>query len=149
MSLQMTVGWGLVSVSIRRLLGELMSEYSLSVLVPTVSHSCLPTRPSRPAGGSGPDPFGVSALAWVPVRVKPCVCSPRVESLFPRLLWTQASLTIKVKCSGDSSSQCLNPTPHPQTMYPDVGLRAVTPRGESLGYNIFHLRDLPSSGYGI
>lgn len=144
MSLQMAGGWGLVSVSIRRLLGELMSEYSLSVLVPTVSHSCLPPRLSRPAGGSGPDPSGVAALAWVPVHVKSCVCSPRVESLFPRLLWTQASLTIKVKCSGDSSSQCLNPTLNPQTMYPDVGLRAVTPRGESLGYNYF-----PSQGSPI
>ena len=69
----------------------------------------LPRRPSRPAGGSGPDPSGVAALAWVPVCVKPCVCSPRVESLFPRFLWTQAPLTIKVKCSGDLSSQCLTP----------------------------------------
>lgn len=90
-----------------------MNEYCLSVLVPTVSHSCLPRRPSRPAGGSGPDPSGVAALACVPVHVKPCVCSPRVESLFPRFLWTQAPLTIKAKCSGDSSSQCLNTLPPP------------------------------------
>ena len=130
----MAVGWGQVSVPKQWLLRELMNESSLSIFVSTVSRSCLPRRPSRPSGESGPDPSGVAALAWVPVCVKPCVCSPRVESLFSRFLWTQAPLTIKVKCSGDLSSQCLTP---PQIVQPDVELRAVTPRGESLGFNYF------------
>ena len=82
----MAVGWGQVSVPKQWLLWELMNEYSLSVLVSTVSRSCLPRRPLRPASGSGPDPSGVAALAWAPVCVKPCVCSPRVESLFPHIV---------------------------------------------------------------
>ena len=143
----MAVGWGQVSVPKQWLLRELMNEYSLSIFVSTVSRSCLPRRPSRPSGESGPDPSGVAALAWVPVCVKPCVCSPRVESLFSHFLWTQAPLTIKVKCSGYLSSQCLTP---PQIVQPDVELRAVTPRGESLGFNYFPARGgLPHGRYGI
>ena len=39
--------------------------------------------PSRPTGRSGPDSYGVTALPWAPVHVKPCLHPPRVECLFP------------------------------------------------------------------
>ena len=44
--------------------------------------------------------------------MKPCACPPRVESLFPPVLWsscTQAPLAFKAKGSGGSSSQCQIP----------------------------------------
>ena len=46
-------------------------------------------------------------LPWVLVCTRPCVCPPRVESLFPLVLWSswnQALLAFNAKCSGGSSS---------------------------------------------
>ena len=46
-------------------------------------------------------------LLWVPVHTRPCVHPPRVESLFPPVLWSwtnQALLGFKIKYSGASSS---------------------------------------------
>ena len=95
------------------------NDYSLGPLSPVslppqwaTDDPSLPRRPPRPTGGSGPDSYGVSALSWVPVHVKPCVCPPRVESLFPQVLWsscTQAPLSFKTKSSGGHSSQCQTP----------------------------------------
>ena len=74
-----------------------------------------PTSPGdalRPTGKSGPGSYGVTALVWVPVYMKPCVRPPRVESLFLPFLWipcTQAPLASKAKCSEGSSSQCQTP----------------------------------------
>ena len=46
-------------------------------------------------------------LPWVPVCIRTCVCPPRLESLFPPVLWSscnQAPLTFKAKYSGGSTS---------------------------------------------
>ena len=89
-----------------------------------------PGDPPRPTGRSGPGSYGVTALPWVPVHMKPCVCPLRVESLFPSVLWsscTQAPLASKVKCSG-----LLLPMPDPQAGAINVGLRTLTPVGEPL-----------------
>ena len=54
-----------------------------------------------------------SLLCPGPVHMKPCVCPPRVESLFPLVLWstcTLASLAFKAKWSGDSSFWCQTPS---------------------------------------
>lgn len=61
-----------------------------------------------------------------------CVCPPRVQSLFPHVLWkscNQISLSFKVKFPGDSYSlsQIF------QTGKPNVGLRTITTVGEPLG----------------
>ena len=92
--------------------------------------------PPRLTGRSGPGSYGVTALPWVPVHMKPCVHPPRVESVFPPVLWsscTQAPLAFKAKCSGGSSSQCQTP----RLGEPDVGFRTLTPVGEPLQYNYF------------
>ena len=46
-----------------------------------------------PAGMSGPDSHGTTALPHGPMHVKPCVCQPRVESLFSQLLWISCDET--------------------------------------------------------
>ena len=64
-----------------------------------------PGDPPRP----GPGSYRVTVLSLVLVHVKPCVCSPGVESLFPSVLWnscTQALLAFKTKCSEDISTWC-------------------------------------------
>ena len=111
------VGWGQVLVPKWQLLGELMPmniPWGLFHQCPC-SHSepqltpASPGDPPRPAGRSCPGSCGVTALPWVPVHMKPCVHTPRVESLFPLVLCsscTQALLAFKAKCSGSSSSQC-------------------------------------------
>ena len=43
-----------------------------------------PGDPPRPVSRFSPGSYGVTALPWVPVHVKACVCPPRVESLFPQ-----------------------------------------------------------------
>ena len=50
-----------------------------------------PGDPPRPAGRSDPGSYGVTALPWVPVHVKPCVRPPSVESLFPSVLWSSCT----------------------------------------------------------
>ena len=65
--------------------------------------------PPRLIGRSSPGSYGVAALCWVPVYMKPCVRPPRVASLFPPVLWSsciQAPVAFKAKCFWDSSSQC-------------------------------------------
>ena len=54
---------------------------------------------------SGPGSYGITALFWVPLHMKP----PRVESLFPLVLRSSCSLTLMTlnsKCPGGLSSQC-------------------------------------------
>ena len=44
--------------------------------------------------------------------MKPCVCPPGVESLFPTILWiscSQSLLAFKARCSGGSSYWCQTP----------------------------------------
>ena len=84
-----------------------------------------PGEPPRPAGRSGPGSYGVTALPWVPVHMKPCVHPPRVESLFPPVVWsscTQVPLAFKPKCSEGSSSQCQTPRLESLTWGSDLSL---------------------------
>ena len=63
-------------------------------------------------------------LPLVPVRMRPCVGPPKMESLFYLVLWSfcsQALLVFKAKCSGD-----------PKVGELDVVLRTLTPLGEPL-----------------
>ena len=57
-----------------------------SVLVPRVSHR-LPLSPSggppSPTSRSGPRSYGVIGLLLVPMHMKPCLCSLRMESVSP------------------------------------------------------------------
>lgn len=59
---------------------------TISVLVPRVSHR-LPLSPSggppRPTSRSGPRSYGVIGLLLVPMHMKPCLCSLRMESVSP------------------------------------------------------------------
>ena len=69
---------------------------------------CLPKRSSVTHQQFSPGYSGVTALGWVPVHVKTCVCPPRAESLFLPVLWmswAQTLLAFKAKYSGGSSSQ--------------------------------------------
>ena len=59
------------------------------------------------AGRSVPVSYGVIAFfPWVLVCTRPCVCPPRVEFLFPPVLWkscNQFPLAFKARFSEDSS----------------------------------------------
>ena len=76
---------------------------------PPTSVGDLPT----PASWFGSTSYGVTALfPWVLVWTRLCVCPPRVESLFPPVLWkscNQILLDFKVGFSGDSYSHCWTP----------------------------------------
>ena len=53
--------------------------------------------------------WGPCFIPWVLVHTRPCMCPPRVEFLFPPVLWNscnQASLAFKARFSGASSSCC-------------------------------------------
>ena len=107
------MGWGQVSLPKWRAHTDQYSEPSTtSVLSPTVSHSQpLPHHGTLqdPQVGLAQAPMESLLCAGSPVHVKSCVHPPRVESLFPPVLWsscTQALLAFKVKCSGGSSSWC-------------------------------------------
>ena len=77
----------------------------------------FPGDPLRLTGRSDPHFYGVSALPWDPVPMKPCVHPPRVESLFPQFSFAQAPLPFNAKCS-----QCQTP----QAGEPDVGFGTLT-----------------------
>ena len=102
-----------------------------------------PGDPLRPAGRSSPGSYGVTALPWVPVHVKPCVCPPRVESLFPPVLCSscaaQAPLAFKAKCSRGSSSWCQTPRLGSLTLGSELSLL-----GEPLRYNYFSVCGSPT-----
>lgn len=69
--------------------------------------------PPRPTGRSDPGSPGVPALPWDPVHMESHLCPPRVESLFPPVLWSSCThiptLAFNAKCSGGSFSQCQAP----------------------------------------
>ena len=59
------------------------------------------------------DSYGVTVpLLWVLVHAKFCLCPPRLESLFPSVLWkayNKIPLVFKVRFPGDSQSLCQIP----------------------------------------
>ena len=70
------------------------------------------------------------------VHMRPCVCPPRLEFLFPPVLWNscdQILLAFKTSFSGRSSSHCQ--TPRLESLM--WGLRTFTPMREHLWYNYF------------
>ena len=85
--------------------------------------------PPRTAVRFDPDSLGDFALPLDSVHVKVCVHLLRMGSPFPPVPWsscTQAPLTFNARCSRGSFSQC-------QILWQfDVGLRTLTPVGESL-----------------
>ena len=99
--------------------GVLADDYPLGPLPPmSFPHSepqlppTFPGDPARPEGRSDLDSYGVLAFPWDSVHVKPCVHPPRVEFLFPPVLWSSCALVLlafSAKCSRGSSSQCQTP----------------------------------------
>ena len=85
------VGWGKILVPKWQPPGKLTLKRipwvsTISVLVPRVSHR-LPLSPSggppSPTSRSGPRSYGVIGLLLVPMHMKPCLCSLRMESVSP------------------------------------------------------------------
>ena len=73
----------------------------------------LHRRPSNTSGWFWFSLRGVTApLLWVLVCTKFCLCPPRLESLFPPVLWksyNQIPLALKARFPGDSQSLCQIP----------------------------------------
>jgi len=99
---------------------------------PLVTHTFTGDLPTL-AGGYGSVSCGVTApIPWVLVHARFCLCSPRVESLFPPVLWKSYSpilLSFKFTFPG-----VLSPFADPQSGKPDVGLRNLTIVREFLQY---------------
>ena len=77
-------------------------------------------------------------LPWVLVHMRPCVCPPRVESLFPSVLLSscnQAPLAFKAEYSGSSSSWYQTSRLARLTPQFWVGLRTLTHVGKLLQSN--------------
>ena len=79
---------------------------------------------------------GVTApFFWVLVSTEFCLCPPRLESLFPLVLWkscNQIPLDFKVRLP--ENPRFLVPLSDPQAGKPDVGFRTFTTVGEFLFY---------------
>ena len=73
----------------------------------------LHRRPPNTSGSLGSASCGVTApLLWVLVHAKFCLCPPRLEPLFPSVLWkayNQVLLALKARFPGDSQSLCCVP----------------------------------------
>ena len=75
-------------------------------------------------------PFILLLLPWVPEHVRFCVHSLRVESQFPTALWLSQNNSL-----WSSKPNVLGahlPDTGPSAGEPDIGLRSLTPWGESL-----------------
>ena len=112
---------------------------------PPTSAGDLPTL----VGRSGSVSYGVTAPSpWVLMHTVPCVCPPRVESLFPPVLSTscnQIPLPFKVWFSGNSSSCCQTPRLGRLTWGSDPLLQWV----DFCGIIVLQFVSPPPSGYGI
>ena len=90
----------------------------------------FPGGPPRTAVRSDPDSYGDFAFPWDPVHMKICVHLLRMGSPFPPVLWSS--------CASPTGLQCqmlrglFLPVPDPHAWGFDVGLRTLTPVGESL-----------------
>ena len=100
------------------------------------------------AGGFGSVSCGGTALfLWVLVLARFCLCPPRLESLFPPVLWksyNQIPLALKVGFSADSQSLCQSPGGKP-----DVVFQVFTALGELLWYYCSPVCGSPTGGYEI
>ena len=77
-----------------------------------------------------------------------CACPPRVESLFPPVLWkscNQIALAFKVWSSGNSSSRCWTPRLGSLTWGSEPSLQWV----DFCGIIVLQFVSHPPSGYGI
>ena len=87
----------------------------------------FPGDPLRTAVRFDPDSYGDFALPWDPVHMKVCVHLLRMGSPFPPVAWK----------SSPTGFQCqmlqgpFLPMPDPQVWGLDMGLRTLTPVGES------------------
>lgn len=99
--------------------GAHADEYSLGPLsqmfwlYSEIQTACISLgEPPRPRGGSATASYRVIYLSSDSTHVKYCVHLPKVEPLFPSVLWsscTQASLTFDAKYFEGSFSQCQTP----------------------------------------
>ena len=78
----------------------------------------------------------------VVVYRRPCVHSPRVEFLFPPVLWISCNQTLLAELKA-SLFWGLFLIPDLQAGEPDMGLRTFTPVGEPQEYNYFPVCELP------
>ena len=93
-----------------------VKELLLSVPLPHSEPQPPPASAGDPptlAGRYGSVSYGVTApFPWVLAHTRLCACPPKVESLFPPVLWkscNQISLAFKVRFSGDSCFHCWTP----------------------------------------
>ena len=110
-----------------------------------------PGYPLRPAGRSNSGFYGVTALSWVPVHMKPCVSPPRVESVSPistELLHLRAPALLHSKPNALGAPP---PNARPLGWEPDVGLKTHSCGKIYLFSNmiIFQFVGCPPDGYGI
>ena len=79
---------------------------------PLLTHTSTGGPPNL-TGHFGSFSYGVTApLLWVLVCIRFCLCPPRLEYLFPPVLWkacNQILLTLKARFPGDSQSLCQIP----------------------------------------
>ena len=133
----------------------------LTTMPPGKSHQCLfphsepqplPAStgdPPVPGGRSGPGSHEVTAFfPWVLVHLKPCVCPPRVEFLFPAVLWNscgQTPLAFKARFSGNSFSCFQTPRLGSLTCGSELSLLWEN----FCDIIIFQFVGCPPGGYGI
>ena len=117
---------------------------SLMLPVPQPRGEPLPVHastgdPPTLAGSFGSVSCGVTApLLWVLLRARFCLCPPRLESVFPPVLWksyNQIPLAFKARFPGD-----------PQAGKPDMGFRTYTAMGELLWYYFSPICGSPTDG---
>ena len=127
---------------------ELLLPVSLSSQWDTAT-PCLCRRPSNTSRQVWFSlPWGHCSLVWVLTHTPPCVCPPRVESLFPPVLskfCNQIPLAFKVWLSRNSSSHCRTPRLGSLTWGSEPPFQWVDFCVISVLWFVSH----PSSNYGI
>ena len=116
-----------------RPLPGLLLPVSPSMCQPLLTHASTGDPPTL-AGSFGSVSCGVTdPFPWILEHTRFCLCTPRVESLFPPVLWkfcNQIWLVFTVRFPGDSQSLL----PNPQSEKSDLGLRTFTTVGEFCYY---------------
>ena len=124
----------------------LLHMFTTSFYVPRQLHNPLPALETLQDKqvGLAEDPLLWLLLSWVLVHRRPCVYSPRVESLFPPVLWSscdQVLLAFKAKCSGGSSSWCQTSRLGAQNSHSQWRTSVI--------YNYSPVCGSPTQGYGV